>query len=603
MASGANAPTPDDAAPEYRGRLADRRRRAAAFARAERRLGTWRLAVFVAGVALAWLAFGAGAVSPAWLAAPVAAFAVLVLRHARVIPARRRAERAVQCYERGLARLEDRWAGGGAAGERFADPAHPYSSDLDLFGRGSLFELLCTARTRAGEEALAAWLCGAAPPAEVRARQAAVAELCPCLDLREDLVVLGADVGAGLHPDALTAWAAAPPLLQSGALRAAAAALVGLTAVAAAAWAAGWTGPAPLAAGLIGEALLALPLRARVASGIRAVELPGRDLGLLVEILARIEREIFAAPRLIAVRAALDTDGVPPSRRIAQLEQLINLLDARRNQLFAILAPLLLWGTQLALAIEAWRAVSGPAVERWLAAVGEIEAFCALATYAYEHPDHAVPEIADAGPLFEAAALGHPLLPRARCVCNDVHLAADAAVLVVSGSNMSGKSTLLRTIGVNAVLAQAGAPVRARRLRLSALAVGTSMRIADSLQAGTSRFYAEIRRLRQLVDLTGGPAPLLFLLDEILHGTNSHDRRRGAEAVVRGLVARGAVGAVTTHDLSLAAIADALAPRAANVHFEDHLEDGRLTFDYRMRPGVVRKSNALELMRAVGLEV
>ena len=186
---------------------------------------------------------------------------------------------------------------------------------------------------------------------------------------------------------------------------------------------------------------------------------------------------------------------------------------------------------------------------------------------------------------------------------NDVHLAADLAVLVISGSNMSGKSTLLRTVGVNAVLAQAGAPVRARRLRLSPLAVGTSMRIADSLQAGTSRFYAEIQRLRQIVDLAAGPRPLLFLLDEILHGTNSHDRRFGAEAIVRGLVQRGAIGLVTTHDLSLATIADALAPRAANVHFEDHLEDGRMTFDYQLRPGVVRKSNALELMRAVGLEV
>jgi DNA mismatch repair ATPase MutS len=172
---------------------------------------------------------------------------------------------------------------------------------------------------------------------------------------------------------------------------------------------------------------------------------------------------------------------------------------------------------------------------------------------------------------------------------------------VVSGSNMSGKSTLLRTIGTNTVLAQTGAPVRAKRLRLSPLSVGTSMRIHDSLQAGTSRFYAEITRLRQLVDLARGPSPLLFLLDEILHGTNSHDRRIGAETIVRGLVERGAVGLVTTHDLSLAQIADALAPRVANVHFEDHLEDGRMTFDYRMRPGVVRKSNALELMRAVGL--
>jgi DNA mismatch repair ATPase MutS len=168
---------------------------------------------------------------------------------------------------------------------------------------------------------------------------------------------------------------------------------------------------------------------------------------------------------------------------------------------------------------------------------------------------------------------------------------------------MSGKSTLLRTVGTNAVLALAGAPVRARRLRLAPLAVGASIRVHDSLQEGSSRFYAEITRLRQIVDLTRKRLPLLFLLDEVLHGTNSHDRRLGAEAVVRGLVERGAVGLVTTHDLALAHIAEALAPRAANVHFEDHLEDGRITFDYRMRSGVVQKSNALALMRSVGLEV
>jgi DNA mismatch repair ATPase MutS len=185
--------------------------------------------------------------------------------------------------------------------------------------------------------------------------------------------------------------------------------------------------------------------------------------------------------------------------------------------------------------------------------------------------------------------------------------AAGPRVLVVSGSNMSGKSTLLRTLGVNVVLAQAGAPVRARRLRISPLAVGASIRVTDSLQGGVSRFYAEILRLRQILDATAQPgpkgAPVLFLIDEFLHGTNSHDRLIGAEAVVRGLVERAAIGLVTTHDLALAGIADALGERAANVHFEDHIEDGRMVFDYVMRPGVVRKSNAIELMRSVGLEI
>jgi hypothetical protein len=591
------------AATEYRARWTARTAAAEALARRERRIGTWRLAVFAGAVVIAWLGLGIGRIDPWWLAAPVLAFAALVLAHTRVIPERRRADRAVQYYGRGLARLEDRWAGGGSRGDRFIDPAHPYSGDLDLFGPSSLFELLCTARTRAGEDTLAAWLSAPAAADEIVARQGAVAELRPRLDLREQLAIVGAEVGDALHAESLAAWASAPALLGSRVLRAAAAALVAGAALAGIAWLNGWIGPVPLGLALLGEAMLALPLRERVRAVLRAVELPGRDLQLLAELLAGIEREHFAAPRLEGVRAALATGGQPPSARIAQLQRLINLLDARRNQLFAAVAPLLLWSTQLACAIEAWRAVSGPAVGRWLVAVGDFEALSALATYAYEHADDPFAEISERGPLFDGEALGHPLLPRQRCVRNDVRLGDDVALLVVSGSNMSGKSTLLRTVGINAVLAQAGAPVCAARLRLSPLAVGTSMRIADSLQAGTSRFYAEIQRLRQLVDRAQGPRPLLFLLDEVLHGTNSHDRRLGAEAVVRGLVARGAIGLITTHDLSLAAIVDGLAPRAANVHFEDHLENGHMTFDYRMRAGVVRKSNALELMRAVGLEV
>jgi DNA mismatch repair ATPase MutS len=235
--------------------------------------------------------------------------------------------------------------------------------------------------------------------------------------------------------------------------------------------------------------------------------------------------------------------------------------------------------------------------------VGEFEALGSLASYAYEHPQDPFPELVEDGACFEGEGLGHPLIPEARSVRTDLRLSGDLCVLIVSGSNMSGKSTLLRTLGTNTVLALAGAPVRARRLRLAPLQLGASIRVQDSLQAGASRFYAEITRLRQIVRLTEGALPVLYLLDEILHGTNSHDRRIGAEGVVRGLIERGAIGLITTHDLALARIAENLAPRAANVHFEDHLEGGRMTFDYRLRPGTVERSNALELMRSIGLEV
>jgi DNA mismatch repair ATPase MutS len=278
-------------------------------------------------------------------------------------------------------------------------------------------------------------------------------------------------------------------------------------------------------------------------------------------------------------------------------------LNQRRNEFFAVISFVLLWATQFAFAMEAWRQRNGSQVEPWLRNFGEFEALCALAGYAYEHPGDPFPEIVEGETIFEGEKLGHPLIDAKACVPNSVLIRGDLQLLLVSGSNMSGKSTLLRTVGINVVLAQAGAPVRSARMKLCVLAIGATLRVQDSLQAGVSRFYAEIQRLHDTMELTAGALPVLFLLDEILHGTNSHDRAIGAEAIIRGLIERRAIGLVTTHDLALTRVAESLAPRARNVHFEDQLVNGRMTFDYVLRNGVVEKSNALELMRAVGLKV
>jgi DNA mismatch repair ATPase MutS len=228
----------------------------------------------------------------------------------------------------------------------------------------------------------------------------------------------------------------------------------------------------------------------------------------------------------------------------------------------------------------------------------------ALAGYSYEHPNDIFPELLDAaGGRLEARRLAHPLMSESQSVPNDVSLGGELRLLIVSGSNMSGKSTLLRAVGLNLVLAWAGAPVRAQSFAVSPLTVGASIRVMDSLQDGKSRFYAEITRLREIVNLANGDRTVLFLLDELLSGTNSHDRKIGAEAIVRSLIDRGAIGMITTHDLALAHIADDLPGRAVNVHFADTLEDGRLRFDYQLMPGIVERSNALDLMRSVGLEV
>lgn len=586
---------------EYTRRREARRREAAQHRQRFRKVGILRLAALAIGLVLVWLAFD-GRVSWWWVLPPAVLFLVTADRQARITQARRRSERAAALYEQGLDRLDDRWAGRGETGERFIDGSHPYAEDLDLFGHGSLFELLSTARTRVGEETLARWLLAPATPEVVRARQAAVEELRPRLDLREDFALLGEGVRSGEDAQALVAWAADPAWPISRLLRVSAIGLALLAVLTLIFWVAGFGWIPFLVAFILGR-LFAFRLQDAVRRIISAVDGAGRDLTLLSGVLGRLERERFSSPYLVELRAALDVEGSPPSRQIARLNSLIDLLDARRNMIFAPLAAILLWPLQFAIAIERWRQSSGPAVSRWLAAVGEIEALSSLASYAYEHPQNPFPELVEGGACFEGEGVGHPLIPEARNVRTDLRLSKELRVMVVSGSNMSGKSTLLRTVGTNAVLALAGAPVHAQALRLSPLQVGASIRIQDSLQAGASRFYAEITRLRQIVELTTGALPVLFLLDEILHGTNSHDRRIGAEGVVRGLIKRDAIGLITTHDLALARIADELAPSAANVHFEDHLTEGKMTFDYQLRPGVVNRSNALELMRSIGLEV
>ena len=594
---------------EYEVRLRDRRATVDGLARRAADLSRARSWTFVAAIVLLFLGFDFHMV-PRWLVVlPLAAFAVLVAMHQRTRRAERIAARSVRFYEAGLARLDHAFVGKGVTGERFLDAAHPYAADLDLFGRGSLFELLCTARTQMGETTLASWLLAPASAADVAARQEAITELAPRLDLREEIALLGEDVRGAVDAGSLTHWAAEPVWHPTAAERGLALAFPAVTILLFAAWDLGWLAALgafaawPMIAAAAAQTAFALRLRPRVLVALRRATQPAVHLALLSDLLVRLERERFRADRLTALQAEVQSAGEPPSRRIARLQRLINLLDAYRNQVFALVSFALLWRTNFALAIERWHAISGPAVPRWLAAIGELEALLALASHACEHPTDVFPEIVDGPPVVEGTRLGHPLLPIERCVRNDLRLGAGHGVLIVSGSNMSGKSTLLRTVGVNVVLALAGATVRADRLRLTPLAVGAAIRITDSLQDGTSRFYAEVKRLSQIVDVSRGALPLLFLLDEILSGTNSHDRAIGAEAIVKTLAANGGIGLVTTHDLALARIADALGDAAANVHFEDHLEDGRMCFDYTMRPGVVTKSNALALMRAVGLEV
>jgi hypothetical protein len=602
----------------YTQHLAERRAEIAHQEQRHRMLGHGKLAMAACGVALVWLALAQGAFSILWVLIPVAGFVLLVVIHEKLLQELERRRRSARFFEKALARLDGTWAGTGETGDRYSEASHPYALDLDLFGKGSVFELLCTARTRIGEDRLAQWLKSPATPEVVRARHAAVEELRDRVDLREELAIVAEEARSGVDPAHLARWAEAPAVLRHSTFRL----RVRLhTVLGVAGFLALWihllrsANLITLTEGVDGL-VRDLFLVALVANGwflyrqngalgaaVSAVEEAAHELGLLSEVLVRMEREPFRCPLLAGLRQSLDAEGEPPSRQLARLKRLVENLDSRDNVVVRVLEPFILWTAHLALQVEDWRALSGSAVRRWLDAAGEMEALCSLASHAFEHPADPFPEFATEGPWIEAEAIGHPLLAENKVVRNDIRIGGALRVVVVSGSNMSGKSTMLRTLGVNAVLAQAGAPVRARRLKLTPLAVGASIRLTDSLQSGVSRFYAEILRLRQILDETAGPLPVLFLIDEFLHGTNSHDRRIGAGALVRGLVRRGAVGLITTHDLALADIAAELGESAANVHFEDQIADGKISFDYHMRPGVVRKSNAIELMRQVGLEI
>jgi hypothetical protein len=579
-----------------------------------RTIGAARLLVAGAGCALiggiVWAHLGASA----WgvLALLIVGFIALVLAHSRVHEATERAKAGLRFNERGIARLALAWDGLSQASERFKKADHPFTGDLDVFGRASLMQLVDATETRFGEERLAALLSlenAGAWPDEVVARQEAVRDLSTRAAFREGLAMAGG-VLAGDKPDPtpVVAWAEQHDDLPSGLRR-----LLPVVA---------WLQPAialPLLAfgpllGLstravtlvcVGAIFLGLVVGSRVAPMLEATSARGSSVTRWRAMIASLEREPFDAPLLQKLRAIFEGDGRRASQEIASLERIVGYADARLNEVFRFLiGPLLMWDAHCALALLRWRARAGGRLRGWLDTLAEAEAIASLAAFAFEHPDFAWPELTPEAVL-EGRALGHPLIPADRRVANDVRLPASGRALVITGSNMSGKSTLLRALGANAVLATAGAPVCASSLRLGPLRIATSMRISDSLEQGISHFYAELQRLKGVIDLARQPGnrPVLFLLDEILHGTNSRERIIGACAVVRELLSLGALGAVSTHDLGITALEQELVGRVENAHFEEQVQGDTMTFDYVLRPGIVQSSNALRLMRAVGIDV
>jgi hypothetical protein len=543
-------------------------------------------------------------VSWMWLLLPMSIFLAVLPFDQRCLRQLQRLQAARRFLESRLARLQRVFGSDLADGREYKNDQHPWTQDLDVFGQGSLFQMLNECRTQPGRRQLADWMMTVPTAEEIRVRQSRARGLKDSLQLRESLACI---------PDKAD-WTSAERLLQTWvneparpistfvliwSLLVGAAALPILTLVATDILSPSW-----LLVLVILQTPAVLLTRQQIrqtAAVMDNVDAALRQFGAVIEAF---EQHPVDEPSVRDLLNRFSSELMPTSEAIAQLSRLTQWLNnAMRHQVFAPIAWACGLFVLLTHRIESWRRTHGPDVPDWLRTAAILEATLSVAGYNFDHPGDCVPEILDDRRELMAQDLGHPLLNDSICVRNSVRLGGEQSLMLISGSNMSGKSTFLRSIGASVVLTYCGAVVRATSFQTFAFQLGTAMRMSDSLLEGRSLFYSVLQRLKSVVDLTSGPRTVLFLLDEILHGTNSHDRRRGAEAVIRSLVDRGGVGIVTTHDLALTRIADSMPNQAVNKHFEDTIVDGTMLFDYRLRDGVVERSNAIELMRMLGLDV
>lgn len=550
-----------------------------------------------------WLSWGAGLTVGAALGG---AFLACVAWHRRVRVAARRAAILADLNRQSVARAQRRW-------HDLPNPTAPaefekaaLARDLDLFGSASLFQLICTAHTPQGRATLARWMLEPAPPETVVERQRAVQELAAALDWRQELEYRGRRDGEKFgDPSGFLAWAEGPLWLADRRALSRYSLLAPLL-------------PLVLATlqgvGLIRGPWWALAALSNLALTMFAVK-PIHDIFAQISageqsfaryawLIEWIGKTPFDAPSLQQLKHRLGADGRDAATQLRTLQRRVTLTTLRSQMIYGVVQTLTLWDVHVLRSLERWQDTAGRHVRDWLAALAEVEALASLASLAHAEPTWSFVRF-HAEPRLVAKQLGHPLLAGGTRVANNVELGPPGSFLLVTGSNMSGKSTLLRSLGVNVVLAQAGGPVCAAQFTLPPLRLGASMRVQDSLEEATSYFLAELKRLKQIIDAASTGAPLyLFLLDEILHGTNSRERRIAVQAVLTRLLAQQAIGAVSTHDLDLADVPQ-LKAAATAVHFRETISDtpqGRtMSFDYQMRPGLATTTNALALLDMIGL--
>lgn len=492
-------------------------------------------------------------------------------------------------------------------GADFESPAHPYSADLDLFGKHSLFQLLGRAHTRYGRETLANWLLMAADPEEVKARQIAAAELAEQVDWRQEFQATGM---RGKHPgdslDILRAWMKEKPLLTERPIfRFIPFVLPALTLAASVLWGMDqlhWAMPLGLLALHVGINRSIKNYGEEVFAGVSG---RAKFLRSFATLIQQIDESEATSSFVQQRKQRLAKDGKPAHKEIESLGKILLRLELRLNGLpYFIMNALFFWDIVHISQLEKWKARQGEHVLDWFRVIGEVEAIASLAALRFAHPEWHVPEVVGGPVQISGEAIGHPLLPAESRVANPIDLPAPGTIWLITGSNMSGKSTYLRTIGINAVLALSGAVSCAKRLRISSLQIASSMRTMDSLEENTSSFFAELKRLKLVIELVESGKPVLFLLDEILKGTNSKDRHAGARALIKQLHRHGGAGLVSTHDLELADLEVQMKGALKNYSFNCEVTpEGGLDFDYTLTDGLCRSMNATALMKTMGIEM
>ncbi|MDP2270791.1 MAG: DNA mismatch repair protein MutS [Archangium sp.] len=536
----------------------------------------------------------------------LAGYIALAVIHAGVIRREDFAKMRLSLNERGLLRLQGRWHDFPSTGEGRVPDGHLYGGDLDITGRGSLFQRLDDTGTAAGEQRLLDWLLTPAQSAEaIHARQGAVRELGPLIDFRQTLVAEARMAGKKdkADPSRFLAWAEAPSTLN--AIRWAwpiAHVLPVFTITAGLLSANDVINALPFWIGLVIQIAIVVATRKPIGAMWEALSMGEHGFIRFEQTFASIDAQKFAGPRLLALQQGL-MEGPPVSARLRTFARLMGFAELKHSgQMHPIINALTLWDLLVLFRIDRWRETQGKGARQWFEALAEFEALSSFATWHFERPEDAFPQVDDGAVHLEAVELGHPLLEKP--IRNDVTLSSPGTGLVITGSNMSGKTTLMRATGLNTVMALAGLPVCANSMKVSRVQVLTSMRVKDSLERGVSYFYAEVQRIKTVLDTAKEHTDrCLFFLDELFMGTNAKERQIASRQLLLMLLDLGAAGAVTTHDLSICELAKERPEKIRNVHFRDEVKDGEMTFDYRLREGVVQTTNALEVLRRAGVQV